>query len=404
MDVTSETLAALGGTYEALSQALGALAERVSWQDAALPAYACELPVRQKGESPGGRIACRSLGARQARQFLGGHLANLRYSDGQDARAVQRLPGLVAAAPETMALVDEVNGLKKRFENEAKQLDATSWSALRRRQPFARLNLLQVYKKIPTLPVAPRHVHFFWQRYATSGSRMTVADVRGLVASSLNNAPELSAAEKMSTFQEEIRALADLPADELLVLRRPIAPHPEVLPWVGLEVQGALPAVMPLFYPATPETRVPTGNLLEDFEPGLRERAVRSDRKCEDEPILPRLHVYRYRETQRQYQPLTDVEPSNARLAGNAIEFDTADGPLSVGMTVDQRRSLLQALPIVMLEGTALSVELNTGRLRLQRSREGVSLTLADRAGQPVALGLWPRATAARLLSRYMQG
>ncbi|ULQ48324.1 DNA replication terminus site-binding protein (plasmid) [Flagellatimonas centrodinii] len=307
--VEPEVFVGLLDAYDRVRGALSELSDCVRRVDGRLPAYAAVLAER---DSPAAQrtMAVNSLEGEGARNWAAAALSLMNYRPGQAPVASVRAPGLLACSPQTLEALEDVNRAKKVFAERGRAIDEYTFTQVRKMRPFAHVQRLQVYRQLHMLQQPPERVSFFWNRGATTGKRLTVADVRRRIQNAERRQRGTLSDE---TIERELAALEGLHDAEVLVIRKPVAPHVELLVWIDGEPLPPIPGALPLFIPAG---RWPGLNMLSDLVDVPTSR--RSDRKVELEPLLPRLHVYRYLYQHRE------------RQASKSIDSGT-DAPLNEG-------------------------------------------------------------------------
>jgi len=233
----------------------------------------------------------------------------LWYEDGQDGRETLTCPGIVGASPKTMEAAQACNAAKDDFKAAVlalKQLSKPAAAALMadlyrrneevalalKRMGAARLNLKQAYRHIPLLEIRPIKIGFTWSKQGRVIQRTSVNEAKRL----------LERRRETPQVQLELQRLTSITTTEVLARVRRICPHLRANivfehPVDGVErrlIQAPLPVLIPLksgehlpeFVPIPPE---PIGSL----------RLQRSDVRIEEDPFLPSIRVYRYREPYR---------------------------------------------------------------------------------------------------------
>jgi hypothetical protein len=292
------------GVFEELEKVIALLADRLCNQDADLPAYCAELPYRRQDETPPAVIEPRTMLRAEAREAAAAMLRSLRSLEDQDAATVRRLPGLIAASAETMALVVQVNEKKYEFEKAVAKI--AEGRQVRRRQMLRvvkRINLMQCYRAIKILPERPAAVSFSWARSSGASQPMTVKKAIARVTAARLNPPMDIADEKRwnSTVDITLERLARLPEDEVVAFRETVAPHPRanIFPVEGEKIMRNLS--LPMFYPQVEDAEIPPVTPLGTLD--MRLPAVRRRRsKYETEPLSGAFGIYRIREEERGSQ------------------------------------------------------------------------------------------------------
>lgn len=229
------------------------------------------------------------------------------YQDGQDGRVTSSHVGLVAARPAVMEAVETVNQAKADFarliatiRQDAPKLIAEIKTVIPFRHPglhdhlsgsgMARLHIKQCWRAIPTAPARVHRAQLAWYVSGRSIKRLSVADAESMLMALDSEAHHI---------RRQLKILAGLQNTELLaqvqtqapVMRANLFFH-EPLP--DGKTRQAKNVSLPLFVPSD-DGQLPEHNHPDTKPPGKRQRAMRSDQRLEDQPLLPSIRVYRYR-------------------------------------------------------------------------------------------------------------
>lgn len=230
------------------------------------------------------------------------------YQDGQDGRVTSSHIGLVAAQPAVMHAVEAVNEAKAGF---ARQI-----AAIRRDEPalvaeikavipfrhpalhghlsgsgLARLHLKQCWRALPTAPATVQRIRLAWYVSGRSIKRVSVTDAEQMLMALDTDAVHVRRQLEILASLQSIEPLAQVQA-QAPVMRANLffdAPLPN-----GKNRQ-AKNVSLPLFVPSK-DGLLPEHNHPELAPPEQRQRARRSDQRLEDQPLLPSLRIYRYRQ------------------------------------------------------------------------------------------------------------
>lgn len=235
----------------------------------------------------------------------------LWYEDSQDGRETLTCPGIVGAGLETMAAAHACHGAKDEFKAAVlalKSLGRTEantvmadlhrrWETVAiamRRMGAARLNLKQAYRHVPLLERRPLKIGFTWSKQGRVIQRTSVIEARRL----------LEQRAETPQVRLELRRLAEIGVDEPLARVRGVCPHLRAnIVFAELGEPGSVSRrLMQTPLPILVSLR--RGERLPEFvavtpEPLLNPRLRRADVRIEDEPFLPSIRVYRYRELYR---------------------------------------------------------------------------------------------------------
>ncbi|TJY57351.1 hypothetical protein E4T66_18265 [Sinimarinibacterium sp. CAU 1509] len=379
----------------ALTDAATAARRAILYDDAALPAYLAHVEARSKDTPLPSRIEVLTLYDAPAREVIAQGVARLTYLEEQHPKAVERLPGVLACSASTLDTLTALNAAKAVFERRASALTQKQWKALRIRTDYARVNLLYAYRRVPVLASAPEKVSFSWLSQNVSIQRLSVRRARELVLTSLGRAFELSARQRQEMQTEDMAALAGLQDDEVLAVRRALQPVPEVNWWLDQTPEKPIKAVLPLAFPAGAAGVWPAIRELGDLVVQRNKAPSRSDARCESDPLIPRLDLYRYREQYRECEADQAGAAGSVQLQRPDILFGPAQPPVRLSLPAQTWPLLVDALGAVLRGQGVQNLPTPAGTLRLLRRRHGVGISLHDPRGEMQHSGLLPRADAA---------
>lgn len=238
----------------------------------------------------------------------------LTYREAQNKQETARLTGLVGIAADTMDTANRLNRSRNEFKaamSDFRKLFGDSIEAIEQASEDIRdgvlgglkvkhLHFVQCYRQLKLFPTAPKRVGFSW-------------------AASHSGTVRLSAEEAVDHFRkkylasvaitEDIRLLEQMPGDEVVVIKRTLAPHLRAnITWSN-EIQAlrtkdpdlkkAYPAQinspLPLFIQLEPGQPLPEFNRIRPFDPAARqERLQRSDARLVKINDNPHSRIYRY--------------------------------------------------------------------------------------------------------------
>ncbi|MEQ8798005.1 MAG: DNA replication terminus site-binding protein [Salinisphaeraceae bacterium] len=235
-------------------------------------------------------------------------IAALDYHPDQDASSPQRLVGVVGVPAAAIEAVANVNAAKARLRDAVAVIGQKRWSRERKHLARARtLCLLQCYRTLRIFPDGLDRVSFGWDAHGAAGIRLTVAEARARVSGPghYGLAPERQ-------VEAELATLAELPATEVLLMRKPLQPSPAANLWrPGQRRAEHCRTGLPFLVVTPPDGPLPLIRDLPDFDPEQARRSTRRDRYTEDEPLVDRLYLYRYRPAHRSH---AEVPPAAAAL------------------------------------------------------------------------------------------
>lgn len=227
------------------------------------------------------------------------------YQNGQDGRETRSSFGLVAADDEMIELAKAINNIKDQLKekvNELKKADKDQWlevkSEINKRNGqlreslhfagLARLHLKQAWRHIPIIERTPVRIGFNWYNSGRSIQKISVEQAE-------------KALHKMDTdstyIKTQLSQLGMLPPSTPLAKVQNLAPVMRANIFFDdneLPDRLAMNVSLPVLFKAGPEGKLPEHNTPPMDPPQGRQRAVRSDRRIEDEPFLPSIRVHRY--------------------------------------------------------------------------------------------------------------
>ena len=307
--------------FQELERLVRKLADAIRYTDAELPAYAAPLPIVQR--APAGQARAKLpnplvpplLYGEPARQAAVETIQALRMAPEQDPRHARRCPGVIAASEDTLRLIQALNHAKLKFKNAVELIDEED--AAVRRAEMAKvvnyLSLMQSYRKVPWVHLhaneflRPASVSFTWAKRATSTERRSVRKIRSDLKKEQGNPPPGRDPDHWHALIEaELDQLAHgrlkLPDTEILAVRPPNAPHPRMNIYMAdVRKPWMWSASIPLFYPHTTGLDLVPVSPLPVLDTRVQ-RARRRDQRLEPNPLLERLHVYRYFSEYRELQ------------------------------------------------------------------------------------------------------
>lgn len=246
-----------------------------------------------------GTIVPEPVDPADALEVLSTAVTSTLYREDQHAKSTIRVAGLVGVSPSVIESIATVNRLKKAFKDSVKEVPTRQRRMLHKHLPG--LSRLQAYRELVSISRHPDEVHFFWAANKVGVARRTVAVMLEELRAEKDATPATDI-DLLRAIEIDIDALAGLSPHEVIARARPIRLHPQCNVWIEGVLAGQEDAYLPVFYPVDPTQNAPEVRALGESSRGERQRAIRSDRKLQDEPLLERLDVYRYREAFRSFE------------------------------------------------------------------------------------------------------
>ena len=231
------------------------------------------------------------------------------YLDHQQPRDILVGAGLVAASPETLQAIKDLNTAKDSFKASILALKAAKMSTsdpylteqfeytldkrlsatarTLKKVGLPRLHLKQCYRRIPILPKRPERASWTWAN-TKAITRITVQQAEALL---LKQGNDIGIVIQLS----KLRALS---IDTPLAIVQELAPHlranivlaTDTSKTTRIMVKGPVP----LFYLYEEALPLPTLKPPGEKKGKKTDRSIRSDVKLDPEPFLPAIHVHQY--------------------------------------------------------------------------------------------------------------
>ncbi len=227
------------------------------------------------------------------------------YQDGQDGRETRSCFGLLACDEATLELAKKVNHSKDALKALANQLQKanishwlevkgtlnTKYASIReslQNSGLARLHLKQTWRHIPVIERTPVRAGFNWYSSGRSIQKITVKEAQDALL-------------KLDTSSDHVQVQLDLL--NRLSSHTPLAKVQNLAPTMRANLffeddktpnRKAMNVSLPILFLAGQDGSFPAHNTPEIEAPAGRKRAIRSDRKIEDDAFLPSIRVHRY--------------------------------------------------------------------------------------------------------------
>lgn len=274
-------LAELHRTYTDLKKALADLRRFVVTRDARRPALAFAT-ARQRNDDED----LPSFTDVEARARAGAAIEKIYPEKDEKMPFALRVPGLLAAGPDTLAAAAVVNAAKAAFKAAVLDLPTAKRDFMLDKVTGRSIHLKQAYRAIPVLERKPVRVSFSWALNITENIRMTKDETLKYLAEKENvDAVSNESTERLSADREKI---SKYPDGTHFVRIRPVAAHPRANVLWPDETASMLHASLPFLYPDDAQG-MPEYVPLQI--PQQRRRARRTDRKART-AILPFWGIY----------------------------------------------------------------------------------------------------------------
>ncbi|MBO9496208.1 hypothetical protein J7438_19310 [Thalassotalea sp. G20_0] len=248
------------------------------------------------------------------RALAAGIATRLTYIEEQNKQETARLTGLVGVSEQTLQLGEELNLCRDQFKTAManfRKLFGDSIEAIEQASDDLRdgllgglqvkhLHFVQCYRQLKLFPEPPRRVGFSWAASHSGTVRLTAEEAidhfrKKYIASVAVN--------------EDIGLLEKMPAKEVVVIKRILAPHlranitwPKDIqalrqadPALKKQYPAQINSPLPLFIQLQPGEPLPEFNRIRPYDPSARqERLQRSDARLVKINDNPHSRIYRY--------------------------------------------------------------------------------------------------------------
>lgn len=299
----AEAIATTRALVDALEAARGTLTA------AAVDARVFAIPTQAVNDEDPPTTGVRDVAGAEAIRLAIQALCDPDYGDNQHPMATRRRPGVLAIDPDhSPDLIDQVralNALKQALRRSMQAFGARAWYHWRGQIPLWRhFNRLQAYRRWHALENTPRQLGVSWAGHAFGHSPVRIAQLMRTLRDQDRHAGH-------PNIEAELDRLAGFDPNEVVAIRRPIAPHPMLNFAFPSGARRAINTSLPLIVPTPLPPKI---GALGDF----RLRADRSEPR-DDSLMLPALnahtHAYRYQPAWRFWLP---ADPEHARLRETA--------------------------------------------------------------------------------------
>lgn len=238
----------------------------------------------------------------------------LTYIDEQNKQETARLTGLVGISKKTLntgILLNEARTSFKAAMSDYRKLFGDSIEAIEQTSEMLRdtvlgglriqhLHFVQCYRQLKLFPQAPKRVGFSWAASHSGTVRLTAKEA----VDHFRKKYLASAA-----ITQDIERLEQMPEDEIVVIRRTLAPHlranitwskeiktlRQIDPAMKKEYPAQINSPLPVFIQLKPGQPLPEFNRIAPFNPAARQdRLQRSDACLVKISENPHSRIYRY--------------------------------------------------------------------------------------------------------------
>lgn len=289
-------------------------------------------------------------------------LVALEYQDGQHPQATRRAPGLIVVNADVSAAIARVNTRKAELENAMKALGRGGWEYWHSRIPaFQRLQRLQAYRRWRWLDRPVARLGLSWAGFDHSITQVRLARVRHWLGE------QIRATDHPRALAEQ-RSLAELDANEVVAIRRPVAPSTLANVKFADGHRQPFKTTVPMIAPGPLPDHCAT---LNDFDIEAR-RPPRSDQALETEPLNTFYRIWRYRPPFRFHLPADPVSASISltdgviliACDGQTISLGPAGDLETLAEAVAERRGTISpSAPALSADGRARVIGANTASL-----------------------------------------
>lgn len=238
-------------------------------------------------------------------------LRAMDYRKNQHAMATVRCPGVIQVEYDMGEAIAAVNAAKRELRAAMSAFGRSGWTLWRGRIPaWQRLNRLQAYREWHWLNTPVRKIGFSWAGHTHSVEQLRITELKSRLSrqEQTNGHPHIEA---------ELARLEGFDPDEVVVIRKPIAPTPiaNVVFADGRRrlIKTALPLVI--------SGEMPVITPLSDFDATKKGR-TREDQAVES-LLVPYWHAWRYKSSYRFRLP---ADPVPARLAKDSTRLTVQVG------------------------------------------------------------------------------
>lgn len=238
----------------------------------------------------------------------------LTYIEEQNKQETARLTGLIGISTNTLRLGEELNQCREQFKttiSRFRKLFGDSIEAIEQASDDLRdgllgglqikhLHFVQCYRQLKLFPESPRRVGFSWAASHSGTVRLTAEEAIGHFRKKYMASVAIN---------EDIRLLELMPAEQIVVIKRMLAPHLRANITWSKEIQGLrqsdpqlkkdypaqINSPLPLFIQLKPGETLPEFNRIRPYDPLARqERLQRSDARLIKINDNPHSRIYRY--------------------------------------------------------------------------------------------------------------
>jgi len=248
-------------------------------------------------------------------------LRAMDYREHQHAMATVRCPGVIQVERDMKDVIAAVNVAKQALRVAMTAFGRSGWTLWRGRIPaWQRLNRLQAYREWHWLDEPVRKIGFSWAGHTHGSEQLRIAELRDRLS-------RQNRASGHPLIEAELAKLDGFDGDEVVVIRKPIAPTPIA----NVAFADGRRRVIKTGLPIVLCHNMPIITALPDFDPAKKAR-TRDDQTIES-LLVAYWHAWRY---QPAYRFRLSTDPISAR-----VSFDST----SITLTPSRQASIFLARP-----------------------------------------------------------
>ncbi|WP_305846706.1 DNA replication terminus site-binding protein [Pseudomonas aeruginosa] len=277
-----------------LELAVGEFNDR--WPHQVVDGVVWELPLLTEQKTPR-EIAVTRLDGHEAIAKARDAFGSFQRDIGQAPGTVMRLPGVFFVSQSVLAEVEQINRLKQAVKEAIEQTRLEQNQSVRNRPKIMRSALgpyystKQLERSIQAFDGSPRLVIFTWAGHTGGGEYIPVGAVRKeLLELAERRADRERISIKETLEQKDLDKLNKMADDDVLLLHKPVAPHPRAMFFFSESTRydAMIHANLPAFVLANP-----SGCVIKELRDFDREARI-AERKDIKERLgaIPEKHLF----------------------------------------------------------------------------------------------------------------